>query len=399
VNQTVNKIIISIIIFFSFLHSAEVKELAWPKGESFLLFLEKYSIPQKLYFNLEKEDKELCSEIVADKRFYLYTEDNGDFNQVLIPVSEDIQIHIYKAIDGTYKFQTLPINYKTYTQTIAIPITKSVSYNIKEATGDVTLAIQLQSLFKGSVDFRKMRKGDFIALNYTQKTLLGKKYGLPTLDSAMVEVRGKKYYRFKNKSDDKYYNEKGVGFTKTYFFKIPLTYKRISSVFTKKRWHPVLKRYRAHLGTDFAAPRGRKIYAAAAGTVEFKGRKGGYGNTIIINHHNGYKTLYAHQNRFRKSLKRGQRVKKGEHIGYVGTTGLSSGPHLHLGLYKNGRAIDPMKVFKKANTNGLKGKTKKTFIANAKITIQEFKKEINNQNRTKAKKFDRINYKNDLKNI
>ena len=99
-NLTVKKIIISIIIFFNFLHSAEVQELPWPKGVSFLTFLEKYSIPQKLYFDLEKEDKELCSEIVADKRFFLYTEENGDFNQVLIPVSEDIQIHMYKNSQG-----------------------------------------------------------------------------------------------------------------------------------------------------------------------------------------------------------------------------------------------------------------------------------------------------------
>ncbi|WP_121627814.1 peptidoglycan DD-metalloendopeptidase family protein [Poseidonibacter antarcticus] len=393
------KIILSIIIFLSFLHSAEVKELSWPKGESFLTFLEKYSIPQKLYFDLEKEDKELCSEIVANRRFYLYTEDDGTFNQVLIPVSEDIQIHIYQQSNGKYKFQTLPINYKEYTESIAIPITKSVSYDIKKATGDVTLAIQLQSLFKGSVDFRKMRKGDFIALKYTKKSLLGRRLGLPEIDAAMVEVRGKKYYRIKNKKDDKYYNEKAKGFTKTYFFRIPLTYKRISSKFTRKRWHPVLKRYRAHLGTDFAAPRGRKIYAAANGTVEFKGRKGGYGNTIIINHHNGYKTLYAHQNGFKKGLRRGQKVKKGQHIGYVGTTGLSSGPHLHLGLYKNGNAIDPMKVIKRPKTNGLKGQRKVTFIANAKKIINQFEDEITNGNKTKVIKLDRIAYKSDLKKI
>ncbi|MBU3015683.1 peptidoglycan DD-metalloendopeptidase family protein [Poseidonibacter lekithochrous] len=393
------KIIISIILFLNFLHSAEVQELPWPKGESFLTFLEKYSIPQKLYFDLEKEDKELCSEIVADKRFYLYTEDNGDFNQVLIPVSDDIQLHIYKESNGQFKFQTLPINYEEYTETIAVPISVSVSHDLQQATGDVTLALQLKSLFKGVVDFRKMQKGDFVALKYKKKSLLGRRLGLPELEAAMVEIRGKKYYRIKNSRDDKYYNEKGKGFTKSYFFKIPLTYKRISSVFTKKRWHPVLKRYRAHLGTDFAAPRGRKIYAAAGGKVEFKGRKGGYGNTIIINHHNGYKTLYAHQNGFKKGLKRGQRVKKGQHIGYVGTTGLSSGPHLHLGLYKNGRAVDPMKVIKRPKTNGLSGKKKATFIANAKKIISNFNDEMKSENRTQATKLNRLTYKSEVKKL
>ena len=149
----------------------------------------------------------------------------------------------------------------------------------------------------------------------------------------------------KNSKDDKYYDEKGKGFSKTFFFKIPLTYKRISSKFTKKRWHPVLKRYRAHLGTDFAAPRGRKIYAAGDGRVEFKGRRGGYGNTIIINHQNGYKTLYAHQNGFRKGLKRGARVKKGQHIGYVGSTGRSQAPHLHYEVRYNGQQVNPINFY------------------------------------------------------
>ena len=393
------KIIISIIIFINFLYSAEVQELPWPKGVSFLTFLEKYSIPQKLYFDLEKEDKELCSEIVADKRFYLYTEENGDFNQVLIPVSEDIQIHIYKESDGKFKFQTLPINYEEHTESIAVPITVSVSHDLQKATGNVTLAIQLKSLFKGVVNFRKMQKGDFVALKYTKKSLLGRPHGLPELKAAMVEIAGKKYYRIKNNKDDKYYDEKGKSFTKSFFFKIPLTYKRISSRFTKKRWHPVLKRYRAHLGTDFAAPRGRKIYAAGDGRVEFKGRKGGYGNTIIINHRNGYKTLYAHQNGFKKGLKRGQNVKKGQHIGYVGSTGLSSGPHLHLGVYKNGKAVNPLKVIRQPKTTGLSKKYRATFLANAKKITQVFEDEMKSENRKQATKLDRLTYKSEIKKI
>ena len=389
------KIILSIIIFFNFLLGAEVKELQWPKGESFLTFLEKYSIPLKLYFDLEKEDKELVSEITADKRYYLYENEDGSLNQVLIPVSEEIQLHIYKDSDNTYKFQTLPIEYEEITETIAIPITVSVSYDIQKATGDVVLASQLKAIFT-DVNFRGMQKGDFIALKYTKKSWLGRPHGLPELKAAMVEVAGKKHFRFKNSKDDKYYDEKAKAFTKSYFFKIPLTYKRISSHFTKKRWHPVLKRYRAHLGTDFAAPTGRKIYAAGDGRIEFIGNRGGYGKTIIINHGNGYKTLYAHQHRFKSGLKRGQRVSKGVHIGYVGSTGLSSGPHLHLGLYKNGRAVNPLKVIKTPTSKGLAGKAKQTFIANTKNTMNAFDEQIKSDNRTKPTKLDRVTYKSDL---
>ena len=390
------KIILSIIMFFNILYSAQVEELPWPKGESFLTFLEKYSISQKLYFDLEKEDKELCSEIEADRTYYLYTEDDGSLNQVLIPVSEDIQIHIYKDINNEFKFQTLPINYTEYTETVAIEITESVSHDILKATGDVTLAAVIKSLFKDSVNFRKMQKGDFIALKYSRKAYLGKPLGLPDLTAVMVEISGKPYYRFKNEKDDKYYDEKGIGFTKTYFFQIPLTYQRISSVFTKKRWHPVLKRYRAHLGTDFAAPRGRTIYAAGDGRIEFAGTKGGYGKTIIINHGNGYKTLYGHQNGFAKGIRQGQSIKKGEHIGYVGNTGLSSGPHLHLGLYKNGTAIDAMTVLTKPKVDGLEAKERATFLANTKAIQKIFDTEVKNENRTVPTRLDRTTDKSEI---
>ena len=390
------KIILSIIIFFNFLYSAQVEELPWPKGESFLTFLDKYSISQKLYFELEKEDKELCSEIEADRKYYLYTEDDGSLNQVLIPISDDIQIHVYKDINNEFKFQTLPINYTEYSETVAIEITESVSHDILKATGDVTLAAVLKSLFKDDVNFRKMQKGDFIALKYTQKSYLGKPHGLPDLTAAMVEISGKPYFRFKYEKDDKYYDEKGIGFTKSFFFQFPLSFTKISSEFTKKRWHPVLKRFRAHLGTDFAAPKGRTIYAAGDGRIEFAGIKGGYGKTIIINHGNSYKTLYAHQNAFAKGISQGQNIKKGELIGYVGNTGLSSGPHLHLGLYKNDNAIDAMGVIAKPKVDGLEEKEKTSFLATTKDIQRKFDNEVKNENRRIPTKLERTTDKSDI---
>ncbi len=389
------KIIVFVALLINFLFGVEVKELPWPKGETFLTFLDKYSISQKLYFELEKEEKELCSEIKAEDRYYLYENDDGTLNQVLIPVSQEIQLHVYKDENGTYKFQTLPINYKEYTETIVVPITSSVSYDIQKATNNAAISAMIKALFSG-VNFRGMQKGDIVAIKYTQRVLMGKPHGLPEIDAAMVEVNKKRYYRFLNEADDKYYNEKGIGFTKTYFFRVPLTYSRISSHFTRKRWHPIKKRYRAHLGTDFAAPRGRKIYAAADGIVSYVGRRGGYGKTIIIRHKNGYKTLYAHQYKYRSGIRRGQRVVKGQHIGYVGSTGLSTGPHLHFGLYKRGRAVNPMKVIKKPNIKGLKGKAKREFIADAKLRIEELNYTINLENRPEPTRLDRVAYKSDL---
>lgn len=388
------KIILLICILSNILFSAQIEELSWQKGESFLTFLEKNKIPLKLYYDLDKEDQELCSEIQSGNRFFSYTEDDGSLTQALIPVSLDIQIHIYKDSSDSYKFQTLPINYNETSELIAIPITESISNDILKATGDVTIAALLNSLFSNSsADFKKMKKGDFIAIEYNQKTYMGKLHGMPEINAAMIQINGKPFYRFRNNKDDKYYDENGVGFTKTYLFQIPLTYTRISSPFTNKRYHPVLKRYRAHLGTDFAAPTGRNIYAAADGKIEFVGTQSGYGKTIIINHQNGYKTLYAHQNGFAKGLRQGQMIKKGTHIGYVGSTGLSSGPHLHLGMYKNNVAIDAMSVLQKPKFEGLDPKEKPIFLANTKATISKFNKEIENDNRTAPTRLDRISDK------
>ena len=385
------KIILLICILFNTLFSAQIEELSWQKGESFLTFLEKNKIPLKLYYDLDKEDQELCSEIQSGNRFFSYTEEDGSLIQALIPVSLDMQIHIYKDSSNEYKFQTLPINYTEKSELIAIPITESISNDILKATGDVTIAALLNTLFSNSnADFKKMKKGDFIAIEYNQKTYMGKLHGMPEINAAMIQINGKPFYRFRNSKDDKYYDENGVGFTKTYLFQIPLTFTRISSPFTNKRYHPVLKRYRAHLGTDFAAPTGRNIYAASDGKVEFVGTQSGYGKTIIINHQNGYKTLYAHQNGFAKGLRQGQMIKKGTHIGYVGSTGLSSGPHLHLGMYKNNVAIDPMTVLQRPKFEGLDPKEKPTFLANTKAIISKFNNQIENENRTTPTRLDRI---------
>ena len=376
------RILFLIIFMFSFSYSAKVEELSWPKGESFLGFLQKHSISQKFYFDLDKEDQELCSEIEADQKYFLYTNDDGSLNQVLIPISDEIQIHIYKNSKNEYKFETLPIDYTESTQIIAIKINESVSQDILNATGDGTLGALLKSIFQdSSVNFRKMQKGDFVALKYTSKTYLGKPFGTADLIAAMVEISGKPYYRFKNEKDDKYYDEKGDGFTKTFFFQIPITFQKISSEFTNKRWHPILQRYRAHLGTDFAAPIGRNIYAAGEGKVEFVGEKEGYGKTIIINHGNGYKTLYGHQSAFAKGISQGKGLKKGELIGYVGNTGLSSGPHLHFGMYKNSVAVNPMPVLNQPKVDGLEAKEKAAFLANSQNIIKKFESEIKNDNK------------------
>jgi murein DD-endopeptidase MepM/ murein hydrolase activator NlpD len=216
---------------------------------------------------------------------------------------------------------------------------------------------------------------------YTQKERLGKPFGSPDIKVAMIETGKKKEFIYADERGLPYmgscktvtYDAKGNPVTaeeirrlkRKQRFGMPLRHVRITSRFTYKRWHPILHRYRPHLGVDFGARRGTPLLAVNAGKVIFSGRKGGYGNVVKIKHRGGYVSLYAHQSRIR--VKKGQQVKKGQVIGYVGSTGRSTGPHLHFGLYKNGRAVDPLKVLKKKSGGRLQRFiTKKIEIKGAK---------------------------------
>jgi murein DD-endopeptidase MepM/ murein hydrolase activator NlpD len=189
---------------------------------------------------------------------------------------------------------------------------------------------------------------------------MGQYFGTPVILSAMIKMKRTTKYIFLNPKDGRYYDDRARSLTSVYF-RVPLKYTRISSKFTYKRFHPILKRYIAHLGMDFAAPRGRKVYATADGKIIFRGRKGGYGNAIVMRHSGGYKSLYGHLSKFNKRVRKNSWIKQGTLIGYVGTTGRSTGPHLHFGIYKNGRAVNPAKVFKYSKKT-LYGKSRRAYL-------------------------------------
>ena len=213
---------------------------------------------------------------------------------------------------------------------------------------------------------------------------MGRYFGTPEIVGASVQVRKKLHYIFQNPDDKRYYNDKAKSLT-SFLLRIPLRYTRISSRFTLKRYHPILKRYRAHLGVDFAAPRGRRVNATADGKVIHKGNKGGYGKTVMIRHKNGLKSLYAHLSSYNNKIKVGSYVKQGQFIGRVGTTGRSTGPHLHFGLYKNGRAINPLKIISVTKTQ-LTGKKKKEFLK----IVAKVKKQLKDIKETEPLKLEKF---------
>lgn len=342
------------------LFGARVETFRWSNGETYLSFLEKNNLPLKtLYYNLDEDERQLSEEILTGVNFQISRDKDETIAQAFIPLNDELQIHIYKFNDE-YFFETIPIISETKTEALIIKIENSPYLDILRETGSKKLAKIFVSGFQNSLNFKRdLKKGDTLAMIYEQKYRLGKPFSMPTLKASMIEMNGKKNYIYLN-SDERYYNQEGSQ-VQGFLLAKPVNNARISSTFTKRRFHPILKKYRAHLGVDFAAGRGSPIQAAGDGRVIFLGTTRGYGNLTKVQHSDGYITLYAHQNSFRKGIKKGSLVKKGQVIGYIGSTGLSTGPHLHFGLYKDGEAIDPLRVVQVA-TKKISAKEKNAFL-------------------------------------
>ena len=328
----------------------------WERGVDFESYLVRHKISKDIINSLDKDDIQLISEIDENRRFYEMVATNGVLLQALIPTGEELQLHLFRTPKG-YSVEVIPVSYQKDTYVTLLSIDKNPHSDIVHKIKNKKLADEFTKVLKYSVDFQGIQKKDKLAIVYDQKMRLGQPIGIPDIKVAMLESHQKRNYVFKH-TDGKYYDENGKELVKKYMGK-PLKHVRITSHFTQRRFHPVLKRWKAHLGTDFGAKRGTPILAAADGKVTFASYKGANGNLIKIEHADNYSTIYAHLSRFK--IKRGEYVTKGQVIGYVGNTGRSTGAHLHFGVYLNGRAINPMRMIK-FSSKGLHGKGKKAYL-------------------------------------
>ncbi|PAF42236.1 peptidoglycan DD-metalloendopeptidase family protein [Helicobacter sp. 11S03491-1] len=366
------KALLLFFLCFSISFGAVGEKPLWEKGSTLLTFFEQNSIPLKLYYNLSSQDKELTAEIYAGISYYTLRDDNGDLLQALIPISEDVQIHIYKDNDD-YKMDFIPIVSFSVEKILTLSVQKSPYQDIVDATGDINLANEFINAYKKSINFKKfVIKDDKLAIIYTRKYRLGKPFGSPDIKATMIETNKKPHYIF---SYNGRYYDKSAKEVAGFLLEVPVQYTRISSRFSYGRVHPILKIIRPHYGIDYAARIGTPIHAASDGKIIYIGVKGGYGKTIEINHGNGIKTLYGHMSAFAKGIHMGMYVKKGQIIGKVGSTGISTGPHLHFGVYKNNRPVDPLGSIRTTKSE-LKGKAKKDFIQLAKKYQEEIDKAL-----------------------
>ena len=235
--------------------------------------------------------------------------------------------------------------------------------------------MELASIFGWDIDFAlDIRTNDSFKVLYEERFINGEKIANGPILAAEFTNQNKtfKAVRYTDaEGNTSYYTPEGKSMRKA-FLRTPVDFARISSHFNLKRKHPILNRIRAHKGTDYAAPTGTPIKAAGNGKVEFAGVKGGYGRTVVLRHGQSYKTLYAHMHKYGKGIRTGTRVKQGQIIGYVGKSGLATGPHLHYEFYKNGVVRNPVRVeLPKAES------IPKSLLANFKQQTQPLVAQIN----------------------
>lgn len=253
-----------------------------------------------------------------------------------------VVIDLCKEIITAYE-SSKPVTYRR--EYVEGTITSSLWNTLVDAGAPVTLALKLSEIFAWQIDFFDVKEGDSFRLMYDVAYIDDTTYvDITSIEGAVFTHQGRNFKAipFEQDSVREYFDEQGNSLRKA-FLKSPLDFYRISSRFSNARFHPVLKRYRAHHGVDYAAPTGTPIKSIGDGIVVEKSYQGnGAGNYLKIKHNAVYSTTYMHLSRFAKGIEKGSRVMQGDVIGYVGSTGLSTGPHLDFRVHKNNQPINPL---------------------------------------------------------
>ena len=321
----------------------ETKKIKW--GQSFSDILYKSGINNKIIFDAINKSKNIFNlkTLKRGNEYKLLTYLDKKTPSYFIYEPDLFSGVVYSLEDSIFVDKRIkPIHLKE--RVVYGNIESSLYETIEKNKFPLDLVYLLVDVFAWQVDFYKINKGDKFKVVYLEEIVDNKVIGIKEIKAAYFYHDNKDYYAFKydqGKGID-YFDEKGNNLRKT-FLRSPLNFSRISSRYSKKRFHPVLKRYKSHLGTDYAAPRGTPIRSVADGVVTEARRNRGNGIYVKIKHNNKYSTQYLHMSKFAKKIKKGVRVTQGQTIGYVGSTGLASGPHVCFRFWKNGIQVDPYK--------------------------------------------------------
>ena len=299
------------------------------------------------FLSRNPEASALASQLRPGRSIQAQTDANGDLLKLEYHLNSDSVLHIERSSDGSYRAYSAAPSLETHSVLKSAEIRSSLFAATDSVDIPDQIAIQMAEIFSSDSDFHSdLRQGDRFVVVYEASYNNGELVKTGKVQAAEFVNKGNAYRAvlYRNpEGGESYYTPEGKSLHKS-FLRSPLEFTRISSGFSLGRYHPILQRMRAHKGVDYAAPTGTRVKASSDGVVAFVGKKGGYGNVIVLQHRNDISTVYGHLSRFAKGLHRGEKVSQGEIIGYVGMTGMATGPHLHYEFLLHGKHRDPLKV-------------------------------------------------------
>jgi murein DD-endopeptidase MepM/ murein hydrolase activator NlpD len=317
-------------------------------GDSFGIILGSYGVdPGKIFQIVEKvkdtfDPRKIVigkpytilrqTDSVSTPKVFIY--ENDRINYTVVDLRDSISVYTAKKPVSIVKKEVSGV------------IESSLSEAIEDEGLNYLLAHEMNNIYQWSIDFFRLQKGDRFKLVYNERYIDDTIYaGIENIEASVFYHQDKPYYAFSFVTDSisgetDYYDEKARPL-QSFFLKAPLNFSRISSRYSPRRYHPVQKRWKAHKGTDYAAPTGTPIWSTANGVVIASSYTSGNGNYVKVKHNGTYTTQYLHMSK--RAVKKGQRVKQGDIIGYVGSTGLATGPHVCYRFWVNGRQVDPFR--------------------------------------------------------
>ena len=362
---------------FGFLYSEfNVVHDTIKSGDTFGSIIEKQNIGDKKVYDIIERVKDTFD--VRTMRYnkpYVLLRSKHKKNklQVFIYQPDAVNYYVVDLRDTSvvaYK-KSKPIRIKR--RTIGGVLKSSLSETLESAKVDGSLASKITKIYAWSIDFFKLKKGDRFALTFTERYINDSIYdGVDSLEAAFFEYKGKIVYAFPYATSSsgkiEYYDDEGKTL-KNFFLKTPIKFSRITSRYSSNRLHPVQGIWKAHKGTDYAAPHGTPITTTAAGVVEQTGFTAGNGNFVKVKHNSTFSTQYLHMSKI--LVRRGQHVTQGQIIGRVGSTGLATGPHVCYRFWKNGVQVDALRL-KLPTGESMTGNTKQRFLQQ----IEPLKREL-----------------------
>lgn len=331
-------------------HDAVAREIVIQRGDTLASVLARAGVSNAEAIQFLRSDTLgtlLARQLVPGKTLSVKVSPEGGLENLIYPISGEQapSALIVERREENYQARLQPITSERAIQLKSARIQHSLFAATDEAGIPDSIAIQLAEIFGSDIDFhRDLRQGDRFTVIYETTNLHGRPLGVPRILAAEFINDGRVHRAFWHATAEgagAYYSSDGRSLKKA-FLRSPLEFSRITSGFSMARYHPVLQEVRAHRGIDYAAPIGTRVRATGAGIIDFVGVQGGYGKVVMIKHAGNRLTVYGHLSGFAPGIKKGARVEQGQTIGYVGMTGLATGPHLHYEFRVDGIHRNPL---------------------------------------------------------